>query len=36
MKLPETENQYIEFKAQQVSPSVMAEEIVAFANVRFV
>jgi len=32
MKLPETENQYIEFKAQQVSPSVMAEEIVAFAN----
>ncbi|RKZ50432.1 MAG: transcriptional regulator [Candidatus Parabeggiatoa sp. nov. 3] len=32
MKLPETENQYIEFKAEQVSSSVMAEEIVAFAN----
>jgi ATP-dependent DNA helicase RecG len=32
MNIPETENQYIEFKTEQVSPRDLAEEIVAFAN----
>ncbi len=32
MNIPETENQYIEFKTQQVSSRDLAEEIVAFAN----
>jgi len=32
MNIPETENQYIEFKTEQVSALDLAEEIVAFAN----
>ncbi|RKZ39547.1 MAG: transcriptional regulator [Gammaproteobacteria bacterium] len=32
INIPETENQYIEFKTQQVSSKNLAEEIVAFAN----
>jgi len=32
MNIPETENQYIEFKTQPVSSRDLAEEIVAFAN----
>ncbi|OAD18721.1 ATPase associated with various cellular activities, AAA-4, partial [Candidatus Thiomargarita nelsonii] len=32
MNIPETENQYIEFKTEQVSARDLAEEIVAFAN----
>lgn len=32
MKIPESENQYIEFKNEQVSARDLAEEIVAFAN----
>ena len=32
MQIPESENQYIEFKNEQVSARDLAEEIVAFAN----
>ena len=32
MKIPQAENQYIEFKSEKVSAKTLAEEIVAFAN----
>ncbi|MCD4721406.1 MAG: putative DNA binding domain-containing protein [Desulfobacula sp.] len=32
MKIPKSENQYIEFKSERVSAKVFAEEVVAFAN----
>ena len=32
MKIPQAENQYIEFKSEKVTANTLAEEIVAFAN----
>ena len=32
MKIPQAENQYIEFKSEKVTAKTLAEEIVAFAN----
>ena len=32
MEIPQSENQYIEFKSERVSAKIFAEEVVAFAN----